>query len=177
MSFYLPRWYDDGRWSRIDPVRLRWVERTEPRNLLWAAVAVSAAMILILYAIFAAFVGSVTAVPFVLWSWLLVAAIPLTAITVALAWFAQPGVVGVAERGVVFGRLGGDAVEWAQLIAARRSVWGVALDYRWNTEWWAPWSVDRGWFGTWSGRPATRYIDGRQFQAMLELPQCPSRLR
>jgi hypothetical protein len=176
VSFYLPRWQDDDRWTRIDPRGVQWVKRTESRYLPWVGLVISAAVLVAMYVGFSSLVRSWTSWPPNLWISLLIVGVLLTGVLLLSAKLAQPFLVGISDRGVIFGRLGGEAVEWNQLIRGRRSIWGIAVDYPLNLGWWflASW-----WPGTlvWSGWTASRYVDRGQFRAILQRPQCPPRLR
>jgi hypothetical protein len=176
VSFYLPRWQNDDHWTRIDARQVQWVKRTEPRYLSWAGLVITGAILAAMYVGFSALVRSWVAWPTMLWVSLLIVGVLVTGVVLLTSKLAQPFLVGISDRGVIFGRLGGEAVEWDQLIRARRSIWGIAVDYPLNIGWWflAP-----RWPGAlvWSGSAASRYIDGGQFRAILQRPQCPPRLR
>jgi len=175
VSFYLPRWRDEDRWTRVDPFQVQWVRRTGPRYLPWVGLVISTAVLATIYVGFSALVRSWTDWPTTLWLSLLVVGVLVTGVLLLTARLAQPLLVGISDRGVVFGRLGGEAVEWDQLVRARHSIWGIALDFPVNVGWWflARWQPG---VLIWSGWTSSRYIDGGQFRAILQRPQCPPRL-
>lgn len=176
MSFYLPRWQDGDRWTRIDPLQIEWVKRTRPRYLPWVGLALAAVFLAAIYVAISALIRSWSASLSALWPSLLIGGIVVGGGLVLVARIAQPLLVGVSDRGVVFGRIGGEAVEWNQLIRVRPSAWGIAIDYPLNLGWWflVQWSPSAM---IWSGQVATRYIDEGQFRAILRRPECPSWLR
>jgi hypothetical protein len=176
VRFYLPRWQDGDHWTRIDPLQVDWVHRTETRSLLWAGLLISGAVLTTTYAGLSALVRSWTAWPTALWDLLVIVGVVVTGLLALTGMFAQPTLVGVTDRGVLFGRYAGEAVEWDQLIRTRRTTWGIAVDFAPNYDWWVwpAWSVGRM---IWSSQTASRYIDRAQLRAILQRPQCPGQLR
>lgn len=179
MSFYLPRWEPTDPQSRIDVSRMRWVRRTRPRNVVRFGVALFLTYLAGSYLVEVAILGP-GGTQFLygrLWPALIVLDFLVGGGILFLAMLVEPPVIGLSERGVVFGRLGGEAVEWARFLPPKPSLWGVAMRFRGDVALRGG-GPDSLWDRSsrvlpWREEPGRRYIDPIQFGEIRRRPEWP----